>query len=398
MDSVRKHDQELDSVRAEQKKAVESARRLEDQIDALGEARRKLNQSLIDTAAEIRNVEERIAATEMRVQPLTEKESALRAALEGRRAAIADILAVLQRMGRRPPPAMLVRPEDALEAVRIAMSLGAVLPDMRHEAGALATDLAALIGVRKDIAAERDKLTGDLARLSEERRRMSALIEERHARQTEIEKSLEQERQRAALLARQAENLKDLIGKLEQNLDPATRASRSAARAAEDGKLNLAALKDPGRLSPGVAFGAAKGLIRMPVNGVKTRDYGAADGLGGTEKGISITTRLGAQVTAPCDGWVVYSAPYRSYGQLLILNAGDGYHVLLAGMERISVDVGQFVLTGEPVAVMGRSPQVASAIVAGTGQPVLYIEFRKDGTPVDPAPWWVTTDSEKVRG
>jgi septal ring factor EnvC (AmiA/AmiB activator) len=131
---------------------------------------------------------------------------------------------------------------------------------------------------------------------------------------------------------------------------------------------------------------------------VKTRDYGAADGLGGTEKGISITTRLGAQVTAPCDGWVVYSAPYRSYGQLLILNAGDGYHVLLAGMERISVDVGQFVLTGEPVAVMGRSPQVASAIVAGTGQPVLYIEFRKDGTPVDPAPWWVTTDSEKVRG
>ncbi len=398
VDAVKQRDQELDALRSEQRKAAETARKLEDQVDALGEGRRKLNQSLIDTAADIRAVEERIAATEARVQPLAERERGLRAALEGRSAAIADILAVLQRMGRRPPPAVMVRPADALEAVRTAMMLGAVLPDMRHDAGALAGDLAALLAVRQAIAGEREKLTSDLARLSDERRRMTTLIEERQSRQAEIEKSLEQERQRATLLARQADNLKDLITKLEQSLDPATRAVRAAARAAEEGKLNVAALKDPGRLSPGVAFGSAKGIIRLPVNGVKTRDYGAPDGLGGAEKGISVATRPGAQVTAPCDGWVVYSAPYRSYGQLLILNAGDGYHVLLAGMERISVDVGQFVLTGEPVAVMGTGPQVASAIVAGSGQPVLYIEFRKDGTSVDPAPWWVTTESEKVRG
>ena len=102
-------------------------------------------------------------------------------------------------------------------------------------------------------------------------------------------------------------------------------------------------------------------------------------------------------MTAPCDGWVVYAGPFRSYGQLLILNAGGGYHVLLAGMERISVDLGQFVLTGEPVAVMGGGPQSAAAVATGSSQPVLYIEFRKDGSPVDPSPWWAS-DSEKVRG
>jgi murein hydrolase activator len=80
----------------------------------------------------------------------------------------------------------------------------------------------------------------------------------------------------------------------------------------------------------------------------------------------------------------------------LILNAGGGYHVLLAGMDRISVDLGQFVLTGEPVAVMGSGPQLNSANQTGSNQPVLYIEFRKDGTPVDPTPWWA--DNEKVRG
>ena len=132
---------------------------------------------------------------------------------------------------------------------------------------------------------------------------------------------------------------------------------------------------------------------------VQTRgEFGALDGLGGTEKGLSIASRASAQVTAPCDGWVVYAGPFRSYGQLLILNAGGGYHVLLAGMERISVDLGQFVLTGEPVAVMGGGPQSAAAIATGSSQPVLYIEFRKDGAPVDPSPWWAATNSEKVRG
>jgi len=224
------------------------------------------------------------------------------------------------------------------------------------------------------------------------------LIGERQKRQGEVEKALAAERQRAADLARQADNLKDLIVKLEQGLDSATRAARAAARGSDESRPELAALKDPGRLAPAVSFAAAKGLLPLPVNGVKIRDFGAADEFGGAEKGVSIATRAAAQVTAPCDGWVVYSAPYRSYGQLLILNAGGGYHVLLAGMERISVDVGQFVLTGEPVAVMGSGPQVASAMAAGSGQPILYIEFRKDGSPVDPAPWWATNESEKVRG
>ena len=127
-------------------------------------------------------------------------------------------------------------------------------------------------------------------------------------------------------------------------------------------------------------------------------NIGASDGLGGHEKGVSISSRPGAQITAPCDGWVVYAGPFRNYGQLLILNAGDGYHVLLAGMDRISVDLGQFVVTGEPVAVMGGRVQSPAAIATGSGQPVLYVEFRKDGTPVDSGPWWAASDSEKVRG
>jgi len=255
------------------------------------------------------------------------------------------------------------------------------------------------VRLRAEIAGERTNLAGDLAGLSAEKDRMGLLVAERQRRQADAEKAAEGERARAAQLARAADNLKDLIARLEHGLDSAGRAARKAELA--EARSDLAVLRDPGRLAPAVAFASAKGLLPTPVNGIRLKDYGAPDGTGGSEKGVSIVTRAGAQVTSPCDGWVVYAAPYRSYGQLLILNAGGGYHVVLAGMERISVDLGQFVLTGEPVAVMGAGPQVASAVATGmpgANQPILYIEFRKDGSPVDPTPWWATTDSEKVRG
>lgn len=400
-DILKARERELEQLRAEQKRALETEARLKAEIQALGDDRRKLNTALIGTAARMREVETRLSVTEARLMPLEQQEADLRQSLRERRDTIAAILAALQRMGRRPPPALLVNPEDAARAVRGAIVLGAVVPEMRSRAERLAADLGELVKLRADIAGERSKLSADLKSLSEEQRRMTLLVDERQRQQAESEKALEAQRAQAADLARQADSLKDLVARLEQGLDSAARAARSApAPDRKSGsKAALAALSDPGRIAPAVAFASARGTLPMPVNGVKIRNFGAADGLGGTERGISVASRAGAQVIAPCDGWVVYAGPFRSYGQLLILNAGGGYHVVLAGMDRISVDIGQFVLTGEPVAVMGSgSAQVAAAASVGTSQPVLYVEFRKDGTPVDPGPWWAKHESEKVRG
>ena len=402
-DTLRQRDQELEALRGEQRKALESEAKLRREIESIGDDRRKLNQQLIEVAARVRAVEEQIARAQERLQPLDEREQVLRQSLEARRSVIAEVLAAMQRIGRHPPPALLVKPEDALESLRSAMLLGAVLPEMRHEAEVVIFDLTELARVRKAIEAERGGLNRDLAALAGDQQRLSLLVEQRQKQQTDTERTLAAERQRAAQLARRADDLKELIANLEQGLDSATRAARAAARAADeprgsDTRPNLAALKDPGRLAPAVAFASAKKLLPLPVNGVRIKEFGGSDGVGGAEKGLSIATRPGAQVTAPCDGWVVYSGPFRNYGQLLILNAGGGYHVLLAGMERISVDLGQFVVAGEPVAVMGGRTQAAAAVAIGSGQPVLYIEFRKDGTPVDPTPWWAASESEKVRG
>ena len=401
-DALRQQDQELDAARQQQRKATAVQSKLKQELDAIGEDRRKLNLALIETATRLRAAESRISETETRLKPLDDTERLIRQSLNGRRAVIAEVLAALQRMGRHPPPALMVRPEDALQSVRTAMMLGAVLPDMRIKAEALAADLGDLVRIRRDIADERDRLQRDITTLTEERQRVAVLSGQRQLKQTETQRALDAERQKAVTLSRQVDNLKDLIGKMEQGLDSATRAARQANRAAQDrapdDRTDLAALKDPGRLAPAVAFASNRGHLPLPVNGVRIREYGQPDGVGGTEKGLTMTTRAGAQVTSPCDGWVIYSGPFRNYGQVLILNAGGGYHVVLAGMERISVDVGQFVLTGEPVAVMGGGSQVAPTLASGSSQPVLYVEFRKDGTPVDPGPWWATSEGEKVRG
>jgi septal ring factor EnvC (AmiA/AmiB activator) len=403
LDALQEHDRELQTIRSEQQKSRDTESGLRREIERVGDERRKLNRQLIDIAARVRTIEQQVAATEQRLLPLDERERDLRSSLEGRREVIANVLAALQRIGRNPPPALLVTPDDALQSVRSAMLLGAVLPEMRQDVKRLIADLSTLAAVRTEIATERAGLEKSLASLAADQTQLAALSEQRQKQQAEMETSLAAERQRATQLAQQAEDLRGLIASLEAGLDRTTRAARLAARSgseatATDVRSSYAALRDPGRLSPAIPFARAKGTLPLPVNGAKIRDFGAADGLGGHEKGMSISSRPGAQITSPCDGWVVYAGSFRNYGQLLILNAGDGYHVLLAGMDRISVDLGQFVVTGEPVAVMGGRVQTPAAFATGSGQPVLYVEFRKDGTPVDSSPWWAAGDSEKVRG
>jgi murein hydrolase activator len=401
-DIIKQREQELEAAREQQRKATELQEKLKADIAAIGQDRSKLNQQIIDIAGQVRGVEGRIADAEARLRPLDGREQEIRTSLDSRRAEIIEVLAALQRAGRRTPPALLVRPEDALQSLRTAMLLGAVVPELRGRAEKLTADLGELVALRKTIASERDAMARDRDKLKEDQVRLAALVEERQRQQNAIEKDMAAEAARAITLSRQVDDLQGLIAKMEQDLKSAAKAAATAnlqgAPPAPNGKPNPGALKDTARLSPAVAFAAAKGLFAYPVNGTRIRDFGGPDGAGGLQKGISLATRPAAQVTTPCDGWVVYAGPFRSYGQLLILNAGGGYHVLIAGMERISVNIGQFVLTGEPVATMGSTSQVASIFATNASQPVLYVEFRKDGTPIDPGPWWAANEGEKVRG
>ncbi len=404
---------ELEEVRRELERAAEAERALAEEIAALQDDRAALAEALIEATTRIRDNEERSEELTGRLESLIASEAAIRRSLQARRGVIVEVLAALQRMGRRPPPAVLVRPEDILTAVRTSMLLGAVVPELRAETQALAADLQELVDLRQMIAADREALAEELAQLDRERRRLSGLIEARQERLRAARDDFIEESARAEDLAARAGTLEELIAGMEEQI-AAARAAAEAARAAEQrlraetqARFAEAANLDPARLAPQIPFAEARGRLPLPVSGSVMRGFGDPDDIDGRMQGVVISTRSGEIVTSPADGWIAFAGAYRSFERLLIINAGDDYYIMMSGMESITVDVGQFVLAGEPVAMMGDQPSVSPAMgLVDAEGPVLYVEFRKDGGSIDPSPWWQktiqesrhVTPSEKVRG
>nr|WP_255699846.1 peptidoglycan DD-metalloendopeptidase family protein [Jiella avicenniae] len=179
----------------------------------------------------------------------------------------------------------------------------------------------------------------------------------------------------------------------------ATRLAALEEKAAPEAEYDIAALRNnTALLEPAAAFSTLKARLSKPVLGRQIIGFGEKDDIGRSSTGASFASRAGDVVVAPADSRVLYAGLFRSYGELLILDAGDGYHIVLAGMDRIDVSSGQFVSAGEPVALMG-ARRVASVQVAefGAAEPALYVEFRKDGKPVDPSPWWTQEPSGRTR-
>jgi septal ring factor EnvC (AmiA/AmiB activator) len=484
----------------------ETIRSLDAEIASLSEDGDRIRAALIEAAEAQKVASRQLDATESRIDALAVEEGAVKASLRERRGVLAEVLGALERMGRKPPPALLVKPQDALGSVRSAILLGAVVPAIRSETEILLADLDRLAGIRASIDAEMTRFAAELTRYRQEEARLARLSAEKQRLEAQSRDRRAAESTRNAELAAEATDLEGLIASLEADLERARAAEEAVRvaererreaerqaelrrqeaeqRAAEAEATRLAAMEDaarqramaeaeraeevpesepavaeaptkppaiaeapeeptavaeaPGepelpereeevevaalqppetpaaaatpdydvaslrrdlaRLEPAAPFSTMKGRLSLPVAGKLLIGFGDRDDIGRQTTGASFAARPGDVVTAPADASVLYSGPFRSYGQLLILDAGDGYHVVLAGMERIDVESGQFVSAGEPVASMG-AKRLASVAVAefGASEPALYVEFRKDGKPVDPSPWWMDEPSGRTK-
>jgi len=387
-------------------------------VAALAESRAKLNTELIEAAKRAQASEAKLSQTEARLSELTEQVNVIKSSITERKETIVRMLSAMQRIGRTPPPALVTRRDDALAMVRGAMLLAQVFPELKYQADNLSQELEGLVTLEANIREQRDAEKVETERLVAERDRIDLLLGEKKTKLSQSEAELAATRQAAAQQAAEVTELSELVSRLDERIAKAEVAQYDAELAAEqalrarsqgqtlatpaDEKIieikpdpSKLAFASPDRMKPALPFEAAKGSLRLPARGKQVKHFGDADGVGGTLEGLSLQTRAEARIVAPSDGWVVYAGPFRSYGQLLILNAGGGYHVLLAGMGRIDVSLGQFVLAGEPIAVMGAS--AAASQGESSLRPVLYVELRKDGRPIDPGPWWAEA-SEKVQG
>jgi murein hydrolase activator len=365
--------------------AEASLKRQQAVVDKNAQELKGITARLVETGKHIQDIEARLSAIEAKQGELEKQEKELRDSLERRHGTISALLATLQRMGRNPPPVMVTRREDALTVVRSAMLLAPAIPKLHGQAAELAEELGKLSGVLQSRRAESERLRAEKVLHDKARVNLTAQQEAKRKAGAQSQADLERMRQEVARLAEGAKEVSDLLPKLDKEFQDPTVSPGSpkvAAVLAPSGQKVLTL----NRLPPQMPFAQAKGKLQLPIQGQRVISFGEKTNLGSPSKNIGIRTRFSATVLSPCDGLVVYAGEFRAYGQLLIISAGDGYHVLISGLSQIDVQVGQSVLMGEPVGVMS-SATTAKGTQDNRG-PVLSVEFQKDRRPIDPDPWW----------
>jgi len=368
--------QQLEDV--ERALATDRARleQLERQQTAIGDEIAGMQSELVDQAARAQALEAKLTELDRQLADLTNEETAKSVELAMRRQQLDASLAALGWLAMQPPATLLLGEGDTADRVRGATLVTIAVPALQERARGLKRDLGALDELRGEIARQREELTRETAALADANARIAALIEERSALESATAKERAKQAERVQALATEARDLRDLLKKLAAMTPPPKPEAAPGERQTASAAPPAGVMRD---------FPAQPGGVTAPAQGALLVHYGERQDEGSESRGITIGTRPGAQVVAPFDGQVVFQGPFRGYGPILIIEHGGGYHTLLAGLGRIDAEVGRWLKQGEPVGQMGPG--------AGDDSPKLYIELRRSGQPIDPAPWLGFSDN-----
>jgi septal ring factor EnvC (AmiA/AmiB activator) len=407
--------QELENIETALKASQSQSSKLSAAATALAKEISDLQTQLVARAAAARETETALARLKTQLADLERREAAQAGELASRRRALVQSLAALERLAMTPPGAALVSAAP-LDLARGQMLLAFAVPELQRRSRLLEADIAGLRELSAEIASRRSKMTALAASLDAGQREIASLLVEKAELQRQTAAEAAAADARSAKLAAEAKDLKDLLDRIAaeqaaQQKAAQERAAQEAAaqeraaqeQAAQDHAAQQGAGGAPAAASPpssapvsapaaappqtaalppasaiARAFPTKPGSLVMPVAGPIIGRFDQLAASGSKERGILIQAEPGATVLAPFDGQVVYRGPFRSYGEILIIQHSGGYHSVLAGLGRSDAAVGQWVLAGEPVGLMG-SPQ--------DGNTKLYVELRHDGHPIDPAPW-----------
>lgn len=368
---LRQTEEKLEAARREASELAERRTRIAAELNSL-------RHEMILAASNTMEREGLVSRLEQQLESLREEKEARRESMHARNRQLREVLGALVRLSRNPPETLLVRGGPPLETVRSARLLSTAAPTLDDRARMLADELVALEKVETDIGQKLASLTTARSDLTGERARLEALITRQRTLLEETDERMAAAQERSRALAEQATSLRDLLEGIAREEAVARTAPRPPEAPPEppESPAYAALMTRPESVR---AF-PSSGQITRPVTGPVVLNYGQDTGFGQTSKGVTIRTRSDAQIVAPFDGRIAFAGPFRDLGRVLIIEHAGGYHTVLAGMSRIDVIVGQWLLAGEPVGVMQMGDTGGSA-------PELYVELRREGQPVNPLRW-----------
>jgi septal ring factor EnvC (AmiA/AmiB activator) len=347
-----------------------------------------LQRQLIDLGRRVSDSEEAALGAEQAITRLSAEEAEILARLGEDREALIDVLAAIQRIETQAPPAVLAAPDDAADAARAAALMAEVAPALRRRAEALMLELDALRAVRDETLTQRETLSSAETVLARQRLEIEVLIAERRSLESRRRNEAAEFADLASTAGEQARSLRSLLGELQRMAEVSPNISPRRVLSTDSipsprvrPSRELVAARPLSSPLQTLRFADARGRLRQPAAGEIVRSFGEDDSDGNTSEGIFIRTRARAQVISPFDARIEYAGPFNTYGGLLILNVGDDYYVVLAGMAATYASAGQSVLAGEPVGAMADQSEPA---------PELYLELRRGSSAVNPGPWLST--------
>jgi septal ring factor EnvC (AmiA/AmiB activator) len=315
-------------------------------------------------------------------------------ALEERRAQLGGTLGALQRLSLRPTAALLVSPGDPNDIVRSGLLLRTAVPEIERQARILRDDIAELADLRNRIELRRGALQQAAVDLNRDRGRLEKLSKTKNDILQQTRGAQTAAEARVSDLRREAQTLEELLSRLRDSTTAATPQPRPRPGAPP------ADFVTPTLAPAGPSIASARGNLTPPAHGRVIQGFGDDTAAGPRARGVTWQTRADASVVAPWDGRIAFAGPFRRFGQILIIDHGEGYHTLIAGLGRIEAEVGQWVLAGEPLGRTtddaGRAQESGEGTKSG-GQAAraedrssgskLYVELRLEGKPINPLPW-----------
>jgi septal ring factor EnvC (AmiA/AmiB activator) len=349
--------EQLQTLASELKQGTPQLAGAKQKSDALAAEAATLRKKLIDTAARIETLERQKIEAAAQIETLQAENTRLSAGFANDRVAVTRLIGVLERLQHDMPPALAMRPDDALGAARGAMLIGASLPPVYAQAARLSRRIDALKRTRAALEEQRRQATDTAARLVVARAELDGLVEQKDREAAGAAETYTGLKTQLATVARQAADFQALLARV--------KALRQNKGTADQSVVTVTAENS------GVLGGLAKNSLLEPVVGTVVAASESSN------PGLSYATQGGAQVITPADGKVLYAGPYHKSGQVLILEITTGYDVVLAGLGRVTVKLNDQLLAGEPVGTMPPDGPDNR----------LYFEVRHGGRGQSPAPW-----------
>nr|WP_278254280.1 peptidoglycan DD-metalloendopeptidase family protein [Sphingobium sp. BYY-5] len=362
--------QALKDARRQSDEARDRSARLEQQATAARDEAEQARRRAAAVAARIQQAEADIQAAQARIAILNRMQRIQAARLAARQEPVVRLTAALQMMARRPLALALVQPGSVGDAVHMRAMLGQILPVIQQRTAGLRAELERSRALRASAQQAADALTQAQADRKQQQAALASLEVRKRVAARDYRADAGLESDRALALGERARDIVDLMDRLEEA------GSLRDRLAALSGPLLRPARPDQAS-APAIEREASAGgppPYRLPVIGQLVTGMGEVNDSGVRSRGLTLVTQPGAQAIAPTAGRIAFAGPYRDYGQILIIDHGQGWTTLITGLHRVTARVGDSVRQGEPVGITGAE------------QPNITVELRRNGRPVDIVP------------